>query len=88
VEDYRANATYDRATDDADIQAGRRIGCLLPVLWAKEDDMEDLYGDPLAVWRDWADDVRGRGLACGHYLAEEAPDEVFAELHAFSSGGV
>lgn len=85
-EDYRANVGYDRAADDADREAGRRIACPLLVLWAKEDDLEDLYGDPLAVWRAWADDVRGRGLSCGHYLAEEAPDEVYAELHAFFTG--
>jgi len=37
----------------------------------------------LAVWRDWADDVRGRGLDCGHFLPEEAPDETYRELHTF-----
>lgn len=86
-ENYRANASYDRAADDADREAGRRIACPLLALWAKQDDLEDLYGDPLAVWRAWADDVRGRGLACGHYLAEEAPDEVYAELHGFFTEG-
>lgn len=86
-EDYRANATCDRAADAADREAGTRIACPLLVLWAKRDDLEDLYGDPLAVWRAWADDTRGRGLDCGHYLAEEAPKEVFAELRAFFSGG-
>ena len=39
--------------------------------------------DVLAIWRDWADDVRGRAIHCGHYLAEEAPDETYAELRAF-----
>jgi haloacetate dehalogenase len=39
--------------------------------------------DVLAVWRDWADDVRGRALDCGHFLAEEAPDETYTELYAF-----
>ncbi len=33
--------------------------------------------------RDWADDVRGRAIDCGHYLAEEAPDETYAELYDF-----
>jgi haloacetate dehalogenase len=37
----------------------------------------------LAVWRDWADDVRGRGFDCGHYLPEEAPEETLAALLAF-----
>jgi len=86
-EDYRANATCDRAADDADQETGRWIACPLLVLWAERDDLGDLYGDPLAVWRGWADDVRGRGLDCGHYLAEEAPDEVYAELHSFFAEG-
>ena len=30
-----------------------------------------------------AADLRGRALDCGHFLAEEAPDETHAELHAF-----
>ncbi|MDQ6834091.1 MAG: hypothetical protein M3008_11890 [Chloroflexota bacterium] len=39
--------------------------------------------DVLAIWRDWANDVRGWTLDCGHYLAEEAPDETYAVLHSF-----
>jgi len=27
--------------------------------------------------------VRGKALSCGHYLAEESPDETYAELLAF-----
>lgn len=56
------------------------------VLWGSEGDMETLYGDPLVVWREWADDVYGRSLDCGHYLAEEAPDETAAELRGFFRG--
>ncbi|WP_230309284.1 hypothetical protein [Planomicrobium sp. YIM 101495] len=39
--------------------------------------------DVLAVWRDWADEVEGRGIECGHYLAEEAPAETYEELQRF-----
>lgn len=39
--------------------------------------------DPLAVWRGWADDVRGRALNGGHFLPEEAPEATTAELRAF-----
>jgi haloacetate dehalogenase len=52
-------------------------------LWGRQDDLEELYGDPLAIWREWADDVQGWGLDCGHYLAEEAPEATFAALQAF-----
>ena len=42
--------------------------------------------DVLAIWREWADDLRGQALDCGHHLALEAPDETYAELHAFFTG--
>jgi haloacetate dehalogenase len=31
--------------------------------------------DPLAVWREWADDLSGGPLDAGHFLPEEAPAE-------------
>ena len=83
MEDYRAGLGIDRQHDEADRAAGRRISCPLLFLWAKRDDMEDLYGDPLAIWRDWASDVRGQSIECGHHMAEEAPAEVAALLAAF-----
>lgn len=81
-EDYRAGATIDRALDDADKVAGRRIECPILVLWSAQERHERWY-QPLAVWRDWAsnpDNVYGRAIGAGHYLAEEAPGEVIAEL--------
>jgi haloacetate dehalogenase len=45
--------------------------------------MEDLYGDPLAVWRPWADDLRGGPIESGHHVAEENPDDLTAALHRF-----
>lgn len=52
-----------------------RIGVPLLFLWAARDDLEDLCGDPLAIWRDRAGDVHGRSLDCGHHIAGEAPTE-------------
>jgi haloacetate dehalogenase len=83
MEDYRAGLGLDRAHDDADRAAGRRISCPVLFLWAARDDLEDLYGDPLAIWRDWADDVRGQRIDCGHHIAEEAPDELAGLLAGF-----
>jgi haloacetate dehalogenase len=83
-EDYRAGVTVDFELDEAD-RGRRRIGCPVLALWSRRGELEKWYDVP-AIWRDWADDVRGRGLDCGHYLAEEAPDETYAELHAFFSG--
>ena len=72
-EDYRAGATFDFALDEAE-RGTRRITCPLLVLWGGRGALPNWY-DVLAVWRDWAEDVQGRALDCGHYLAEEAPDE-------------
>ena len=81
-EDYRAGATLDYAHDLTDINRGARIGCPVLALWGARWHLHDWY-DVLAVWREWADDVTGRALDCGHYLAEERPDETLAELRAF-----
>jgi haloacetate dehalogenase len=83
-EDYRAGATIDCAHDEAD-RGTRRIACPVLALWSRQGKLETWYDVP-GVWRDWADDVRGRALDCGHYLAEEAPDETYAELAAFFAG--
>jgi haloacetate dehalogenase len=79
-EDYRAGATYDFEADEAD-RGKRRIVCPLLVLWGETGPVGRL--DPLAVWREWADDVRGGPVACGHHIPEEAPEETIAELRAF-----
>jgi haloacetate dehalogenase len=80
-EDYRAGATFDFRLDEAD-QGVRRIACPLLVLWGRRGRLEEWY-DVLGIWRDWADDVRGRGIDCGHYLPEEAAEETYRELRAF-----
>ena len=81
-EDYRAAATIDMRIDETDRNAGRKIEAPLLALWGKKGRLEAWY-DTLAIWREWARDVRGRALDCGHYLPEEKPDEVAAELEAF-----
>jgi haloacetate dehalogenase len=82
-EDYRAGLGIDRHHDDADRAAGRRIACPVLFVWAHRDDMVELYGDPAAIWRNWADTVEVAGLDCGHHMAEEAPSELAALLEAF-----
>lgn len=73
LEDYRAGITIDRAHEEADRRAGRRLTMPLLVLWSLRDDLEDLYGDPLLIWKSWAGNVRGFGIDSGHHIAEEAP---------------
>ena len=36
-----------------------------------------------AIWREWADDVRGAPVRSGHFIAEEAPDETISALRGF-----
>jgi len=30
----------------------------------------------VAIWRNWADDVRGHAIDSGHHIAEDAPQEL------------
>lgn len=79
-EDYRAAASIDLVHDEAD--RARRIECPLLVLWGARGVIARAY-DVLAVWRDYATDVRGGTLDCGHFLPEERPAEIAAQLSAF-----
>ena len=70
--DYRASATIDLEHDRADIAAGRRLEQPLRVLWGEHGAVGKSF-DVLALWRECANDISGRSLPCGHYIAEEAP---------------
>jgi haloacetate dehalogenase len=85
-EDYRAGLTIDRANDEADRAAGRKITCPMLLLWSEHDDLVELFGDPLAIWREWADDVRADSIDSGHHMAEEAPVELAEKLRRFLVG--
>lgn len=79
-EDYRAAAGIDLEHDESDL--GRRIACPLLVLWGLHGTIERCF-NPLKDWAEGAENVSGCGLDCGHYLPEEAPDEVLLELMKF-----
>ena len=83
VEDYRAGLGVDADHERADRARGHRVRQPLLVLWSARDDLEDLYGDPLSIWRAWATDVTGHSIDSGHHVAEEAPDELTTALSAF-----
>jgi haloacetate dehalogenase len=84
-EDYRAGASVDVEHDDADREAGRRIGCPLLVLWAGRGGLPRFYPDVLEVWRPWAPSPQGRAIDATHFMAEDRPDDVAAELLRFLS---
>lgn len=86
LEDYRAGLTIDRAHEEADRSAGRRLRIPVLVLWSLRDDLKDLYGDPLAIWEQWAQNVTGHGIDSGHHVAEEAPEALVTALLPFLNG--
>lgn len=83
IEDYRAGIRIDHQHDRADRDAGRRVNCPMLCLWSTRDDLEKIYGDPVAIWRNWATEVKGFGIDSGHHVAEENPVALAAAIHAF-----
>ncbi len=79
-DDYRAAAGIDLQHDADD--ADKRIRCPLLVLWGTKGFVGRNY-DALALWREKAGDVSGKGLPCGHFLPEEEPEAVAEELIGF-----
>jgi haloacetate dehalogenase len=86
-EEYRAAASIDRAHDRSDREAGHKIHPPLLALWSAHGPLDTWYAEgPVALWRDWADDVQGRALGGGHFFPEEAPAQTAAELGRFFAG--
>jgi len=88
-EEYRAAATIDREHDRADRESGRRIKCPVLVLWSSQGALGTWYldeGGPLALWKQWANDVRGTALDAGHFFPEEIPEQTAGALRNFFSG--
>lgn len=78
-DDYRAAAGIDIAHDDAETH---RLPMPVRCLWGANGVIERCF-EPLALWRLRAETVTGWSLPTGHYMAEEAPDEIADELAAF-----
>ena len=79
-EDYRAAVGIDLVHDEADL--GRKIGMPALVLWGERSHVNRSYR-PMEAWAARAARLTGKMLPCGHYPAEQAPDETYAELRAF-----
>ena len=60
----------------------RKIAAPLLALWGGKGLASD-KGGQIDIWKQWADDVRGKQFACGHFLAEEAPLETIEALLDF-----
>lgn len=73
--DYRAGATTDRADDEADRAAGRRITAPLRFLYGHHG-FPARTGDPAGIWRAWATQVTASACESGHFVMEENPQAV------------
>jgi haloacetate dehalogenase len=69
--------------DEADKSAGRKIKAPVLALWAAKNVIGKLW-NVLDIWRQHAEaPVEGRSLDCGHFLAEEQPEQVLQEFLRF-----
>lgn len=85
-EEYRAAAGLDREHDAADRKDGRHIACPLLALWSAGGALDTWYASesgPLALWREWADDVQGWAVDGGHFFPEEHPEQTADALEPF-----
>ena len=80
--------SHDLQHDEAD--RSHKVICPVLVLWT--GNMAKRLGwqigarlNMLDTWRERARDVRGGPIDCGHFLPEEAPEEVVSALLGFWS---
>ena len=86
-EDYRAAATIDLEHDRNSRSDGRKILCPLHVLWGNKGKIGKWY-EPLDIWSHYVSGesqttLSGGAVDSGHYLAEEASDEVLVHFETF-----
>lgn len=83
--DYRASATFDLEEAREDLENGRLVRCPLLVLWGKHGVIEKSF-EAVKEWQDVTDksvEVKGYSVDSGHYIPEEAPDEVVSAILDF-----
>jgi haloacetate dehalogenase len=79
-EDYRAAASIDLAHDKEDLN--KKIECPFLVLWSEKGPFHRMY-DVLQTWKERSSQVSGKALPAGHFLPEQVPDQLIAELKPF-----
>lgn len=75
--DYAAGAGVDLEHDRAD--EGRQFDTPCLVLWGTKGAIAH-HVDPLEHWKTWFPNAVGKGVAAGHFLVEERPEEVLAAV--------
>jgi haloacetate dehalogenase len=82
-EDYRAAATIDLSHDKATRENNIKLKMPVLILWGKKGKIDKWY-DPLSIWQSYCtQEVKGNHIACGHYLAEEKPEEIIKNILQF-----
>ena len=82
-EDYRAAATIDMIDDKKSREDNIKIKVPLLVLWGNKGKLEQWY-ETLSIWKKYcSQEVKGKAINSGHYLAEENPDEVIENIKIF-----
>ena len=81
-EDYRASAGIDLEHDRADRAAGRQVESPLRVFWGRDGAIEKCF-KAMEIWPRYAKQVEGHAFPCGHYIPEEQPELLTAELLKF-----
>ena len=80
--DYRATATCDFVMDTAD--KDRKVEMPLLLLWGARGHPPERAAEFLGIWRQYAANIaRWEPLACGHYMQEEMPDEIYQHYTSF-----
>ena len=79
-EDYRASFTIDLEHDKNDY--GNKIKNPIYVMWGEYGFVGNNY-KVIDVWKEYATNVKGKGLPCGHYIPEESPGETLKFLLEF-----
>lgn len=88
-EDYRAAATVDLEEQRADLKAERKIKCPFRALWGSKGMVEKKF-DAVREWEKVCEpgcvDKKSRAVQSGHYIPEEAPDELLEDIMEFFGG--
>lgn len=84
-QDYRASASLDLDEARSDLKEGRLVRCPLRVLWGRSGVIEQKF-DAVKEWRAVTEPgitVEGHAVDSGHYIPEQAPDDVVAAVKEF-----
>ena len=83
-EDYRAAASIDLEHDAAD--GDRKIACPVHLIWGRNGIVGRMF-DPIPDWQaKCSASVTGVAFDAGHFIPEQKPDELLAEMTAFFGG--